>query len=56
MSACRRLAVGGDRFVVNVGGVTSVLTLCGSLPRRFASSNAAFPAGARGLAASLLSE
>ena len=21
MSACRRLAVGGDRFVVNVGGV-----------------------------------
>jgi hypothetical protein len=46
MSACRRLPVGGNGFVVNsdgrrADGVTSVLTLCGNLPRRFASSNAA---------------
>jgi hypothetical protein len=41
-----RLAVGGDRFVVNsdgrgADGIIAVLTLGGNLPRLFASSNAA---------------
>jgi hypothetical protein len=46
ISTCRRLAVGGNRFVVNsdgrkADGVVSVLTRRGNRPRRFASSNVA---------------
>jgi hypothetical protein len=45
MSTCRRLAVGGNRLVVNsdgrrANGGSSVLTLRGNLPRRSPSSNA----------------